>query len=583
MKKFLTVLLSFQLILFSSTLSWAGEGDGETTQDQRSSDQEITQLTTGASTDAGAAFYANQLLLMGTAAVGTSLLLSCATGYELPSIYLFTIGSILHIISEKAISADFADRLNRSVESHDLSQEKLDKLKASGDLQLASVKAMISDQENVLKFAKDKRDVLAWAMGLYWAATASALGEQFIPLNPGGFGGCLPGPRPDEIATAKIIIGFFMTPILGMAHLMTGGNALTGLGTFIVGFIPFVTAVSGSKPAYMNFGLSRGITFGALAGISTWLLVDMQMKVDNIENNITKLNALKDSLPKSEEEDPGIGFDPDSNTASSSSSGNSNSAYSASGTLESTPKTCTSSGESGLSFSSDCSKSLKVKAPKFEGDLNNPFVNDVIQSQTSAVNSAAEGNIGAAKTEMAKIASQAGRFREIAKNAMKKTNEMLKKEGKPTIDFEKEMANRANEFRGIFNKGLSGSGQQLAALDSKAISDAIKKDEQSKPAVNVIAAPAAGNVPAPSNFFKGLENLSNEELKKDPAPTVADSLDKFESSVSDINNNKSASIFDILSNRYVLNYEKIMNRKTSNPSAPLSDSIKAEKDESLKK
>jgi hypothetical protein len=599
MKKILTILMSLQLILFpvtgaiAATSTPGADGNNPRTpnlidareaqnSEEEPTGEEVSQMLSENNEDSrGVAHHFNQFLVLATSCTGSTLLLSCSMGWKLPSIYLFVAGAISHIVSEKKGAQEFAQRMSQSIDSNKFSDEKIKELKDSGELHLGAVDAALEDQRNLLEFATQKRNWLTAVMSLYWAsALASAiegatgttisfasfgLGEVFFPYDWAACSG-LHTATSLGIASA---IAFFYGPINSMIFL---GNSQVGwtMAQFLGPMIPFITILKTKELAFFQRGVTRAITFGALAAIATYVMADMATKVSDIEANIEKLKEVKKSLKEvtPDDDETGMGVDPATLGTPSGSGGSSSTTYTSGNKLPSKSTMCTSIGSDGAitTASSSCANPVKLNPPKLEGDLNMPELNDMLQNATSMANSAARGDTAGANAKAAEIGAQAGRMRDLAKKAMKRYNEIMKQQGKPQVDFDKEIATRTGELQQMFNKGLGANAPQLAASNSKAVLDAVKEDGK-KSAIGPLAGAKTEAPSGPKNLFKGFDSGAPVETPK-TEPTVSDNLDQYKSSVSDINNDKDVSIFALLSNRYVLSYDRVMNRKKKEEAKP---------------
>ena len=85
------------------------------------------------------------------------------------------------------------------------------------------------------------------------------------------------------------------------------------------------------------------------------------------------------------------------------------------------------------------------------------------------------------------------------------------------------------------------------------------------PAVDPNAAAAAALAAAGYGNTINEGTLSAEELAKKNGKSMDQALNEFESSESDISKRSETSLFKQLSNRYLLNYNKIFERKKEDP------------------
>jgi hypothetical protein len=567
--KFLTILMCLQLILFPVTGAMAEDTpEAEETQVDTAA---VTATLTGEDTRRNWGHHMNQLLMLASSTVGTTILVSCVKGFQIPSIWGYFIGTGLHVGSEFGLANDFAERMKKSVDQIKMTQKKIDAAVADGTLHLEAVKELIKDQENLLDYAKARQDFMIAIMAVYWASMVAAIIEGIVgDWNGGALGGCIyyPGGVPQAVTIITLILGVLLGPLYAISDNDWSKGEADDPWKWVKGIIPpltiLITLLNGSTLLLFNFAAARAITFGALGGIATSVTVDLSNKVTTLEENITKLNTVKDAMEKQAAEDediPEFGIDATTLAAPSGSGGAGNTVYSKDTKVASQKKNCISGDQNGIQVgSASCAKPINIKTPEFSSDFSNPEVSEVFQNASTAVNALAKGDTQGAKASVAAVASSAGRMRDLAKQAMKKYNEEMKKQGKPEIDFDKEIAKRTQEFQGMIDKSFGANAPQLAAADTKAVLDAVKKEAE-KPSIGAVAKAKTEAAAGPKNLFKGFGSSDPGETPGAPQASVSDNLDQYKSSVSDINNDKDVSIFALLSNRYVLSYDRVMNRR----------------------
>jgi hypothetical protein len=181
----------------------------------------------------------------------------------------------------------------------------------------------------------------------------------------------------------------------------------------------------------------------------------------------------------------------------------------------------------------------------------------------------ARDDAASANKMAASMGNNAARTKAEAMALIKEANAKLVSSGEKAIDFDKEVkAQLANMSKSAMDSagmsGASGAGGSRASLD-----DAEAKSDETSPSGKVaVAAPGAFGQPAPDLSLTGSEMFAPEAAVTEAAPQ---NLDDFESSVQDVATGRGASIFEQVSNRYILNLSKILVRKKKNEIVPVSD------------
>jgi hypothetical protein len=506
--------------------------------------------------------YLNQVLAIGTSVIGANILLDCKLGIKTPSIVLFFGGSLAYIASEMLGASAQKAFLKAST-------EEVDKLvtahqgEATGDVQEGIIDVKLAEEKEKLNFAKKRKNWMTAIGIVYGAAAALAAAEAWAPwewVSPAceGF-----ATLPIKTALSYAIVGAFAY-LAGQA----GGNTFVALGTAIVG------AVNAGSVAFvlpMNNPVTRVVTFGVAAALSTTITIMLGEEVKDLESNVEKLEKLAAKFK--EEKGPGLEPGPVGNDYQP---GNGPGRVNNLPTGASNVRSCWSQGSNGApEFSAGgCRNVMRVSRPQFDSRLNLPALQGIANQGMDLAQAFADGDTARADTIAGDINANAGRLKAINKNLMAKLNEKLKKEGKKPIDLDAEVnkqvaALTAGANKALLEKNLPGIGETnlAAALDN------LKKEESNGPSGLVKDEDSAA-----SSDAKPVGTISEgnfEDIDPNAAKTASleDVINEYEVSESDVNKDTGVSIFTQVSNRYLLSYPKIFQRREIKiPEAPKEES-----------
>ena len=196
----------------------------------------------------------------------------------------------------------------------------------------------------------------------------------------------------------------------------------------------------------------------------------------------------------------------------------------------------------------------------------------------------ANGDMAAADVEAGKLSAMAGRIEAVKNNMMKKLNDDLKAQGKKPISIEDTLSTQLSAFNKALNEKKPGSGNytmddlgfgkgsnagkaEVSAPDLASTKDGTQD-------INPISAAPAGSETSTGmgTDFSQFENVSEDALSEDALgeypfenQSVArlgnGSDDDKTASGEEISKERDVSIFKQVSNRYLLNYTKIFQRK----------------------
>ncbi len=567
MKKIFAILFSFQLILSPVVLA------------QECKPGEDCYQVAGDGSSEGAARYTNNIMMTGSGVVGANLIFCThSKGNIVPTFshYIF-MGGALVLLTSEIIAA------TKAKEAKEESQKQMERMglvnSKPGEYQTQEQKdAQLTLLVEAKKQELDNRDALEERMNwmtavevVYWLALAGAVAEIIIyaatQVKPYGAAigyndqsiVCNTGAN-DKMLTAAISAAYGLVP--GLIGGNAGGAAMKGIsaGGFSFMLNSLTSSVGTTIKNAGTTALGRSITFGVFAALAEIARSGLKKSRDRANKNITLFDKSIEEWKKANTSTTEIKTDFAGGDLDGPDSNGSNAAN-----IKQLPKAvkenkCMGSSGSSLDYSSKaCSRPIKLAKTKF--DFKSNYLNSMGGKAFDMADAMASGNTGAAKMLAADLASNAAKIKAEAKLAMKQANEKLKATGKKEIDFEKEIKNQLGAMSKAAQEAAAASGIKNLASGSDDASSDEKKNEPS--AVGKVDTGASDAAPAASpDLTIGSSDLAAEE------PAVAagagnpeQNLSDFETNEQDISKKNDVSLFKQLSNRYILNYTKIFERK----------------------
>jgi hypothetical protein len=342
-------------------------------------------------------------------------------------------------------------------------------------------------------------------------------------------------------------------------------------GTMLVGLANmFVPSLSKLVVQMYQFPVPRAITFGAAAVFSKTVLSGLIVRSNKAKKNV---ETLETSYNKFVVETAGTNqgtetlelADP-SQTGQNINSGpkKRNKKDLAQGL---NPKKCLSKGASGFDISEKgCANPFKIPKSDFS-KFNLPTLSKVGNLTTDMVNALAAGDEAGAANISTEIGSYAAKVIKEVEALKVQHNELLKKKKQKPVDFDKSIKEQVASMQAALNSTAKQNNVNIAALGK---GDSVLAEPAKAPdAINVTSAPvpAAEELAVPALSLGGDETVTEETAALRPEASP-DNLDNYESTAEDINKAPEVSIFKQLSNRYILNYTKIFERKKAPEPVP---------------
>lgn len=513
---------------------------------------------------------ANQILSLGTAAVGTSILTACAMGSSTPSLVTFMAGSFAYVGSE-ILGAEakkaFLDVRTEEIKHFEEIKER------GGNLQLEVLEAKLRDEEDQLKFV-EKRKKWTQAIGaIYLVATALAAMEAACVSSVVGTAACsnwIYAACNSSASFSSMWVKNALMAAYGFGAGKASNNAYMGMG---VALGTAITSLGASLQVVYATSFARIITFGASSLLVLKVANDLTEIQRKLEGNIDKLNALISSFKRSTEVEGGVGDDQERDDVEKSKKMK---PVKALPKVQKLAKMCWSKGGSdGPQFTSaSCSSPIKIPKPNLNANFNLPTLASMANTASDFSDAVARGDFAAADVAAGTLASGAGRMKEIRDNILKQVNDGRKTKGEKAIDFDGDIQKRVAEMGAQLNKDLAAKGHAALALGNATLGELVK-DENKSVSIGAIDSNKEVVNSAPALNFKLDEGVPVEEASEASMTegTVAERLENFETNIEDINKKSDVSIFKQLSVRYLMNYSKFFEKRkleeTSDTPAPV--------------
>lgn len=532
----------------------------------------------------GAGGYAKIALGMANGIVGSTILTKCQpTGGWMVSPYIFLAGSLVYVAAEilggkkKAKDVENNDRENAEFKAG---------MKEGGDYQKRAVQSQIDNEQSNLDHIKKKRKWMKATKTVYTLAMAAAIFETVcasIPQCKAFTGVTATMTCNDSDTSALVSKGVVMAYQALQAYSAGGmmGAAMVGAMALFKVQLGIATKVVNLAMKGMQTGYTRIAIFAAamiLVGVIDGELAKEEARSQKIIDDLKKVLASFDGADNSLDEGMAAsGSGPGTNGLGGNQNDPSKKKYDLKGLGAGTQiaKHCFSSTSAGTDFSeAGCKSPLRLTKPTFVGDMNIPTMVDGTNAAIDMANAISSGDIASADTAAANLASMAGRIDSLKNNLLSKLNNDLKKQGKKPIDINSALKQQVDAFNSEMNKNSAGSGNlnmaDLNAGEAAVSSEVTGADDIKASEITTVAAPEAPPIDAGIDLSKieselGAEGAVDPNADSGKVASLEDSLGAYESNESDISKDQGVSIFKQLSNRYILNYEKIFQRKQINP------------------
>lgn len=538
-------------------------------------------------------------LSMALSATGTTFDLRCPEALKYLSTWTYKTASLVHVGQEIFNANALSQNHKRKTEDLKLLDEKLAEAKAKGEIQRESLMMTLDEEQETLRYTREKKKWMTGIMGGQLAATGFALAESLLELAQLGAGGAAAlGLGTAAAAGTTSTTGYYgviAAPMIVWTTLMAtiGGVSLkcvvnpvppVAVGAGIVASYAFmkndphyqefgafltahITGISAVTPIVYDFAITRSVAFGAHTLLTKIIVDELTEQEKVLEANIKKLQDVLASLgPSGNEPGPsgvGGGGNANNNEPPKGHYGDKGKRwYGTHGNRQ-----CMSSGEGGTpTSSSDCKSPMKIGQPAFNPDLNLPVLSDSVSMLGNTAQAVVSGEMEKGAAMAAQLGSQAGKIKALNDEMKKRINNLLKEKGKNPVDFDKEEKDMLSYFR---KEAVTAGGKQYtppttASAGYRATLDqdtGKAPDTATKTEIKAVTADAAPAVNPLKGIGRGYKDISPVTAKESDYSSSGTGIDEFETDESDIAADKQVSIFKIISHRYNLSYERLLNRK----------------------
>lgn len=570
--------MSFQLILSPVALA---------------ADPVDAYTVTGNASDAGEMQFMNSLMMTGSGVVGSSLILcQQGTGNVFPTFshYIFAGGALVLLLGEIAAAIKQKDNLKESEKqaermavvqntpTADLTQEQK-------NVQLDALKLAKEEEEKNHEALTARVNWMGAAEIVYWLAVAGAAVEIAVYIttktlqssvfpatvaagNALGYNDWGLTCNNDDkhraitmgIAAAYGVLGGLNTSTINLGTIMSG--AMSTLGAMMM-LNMVVGLVGKGLGKVVNTAPGRLVIFGVFAALAEVVRNGFKDRARQAEKNIEAIDRAITAWTNATLGGAEVDTPPDPTTTDGNLGPTAGPPKPLIKRLPRFPKLGKCMGANLEHSAKSCRSPIKFNRSmvKFKSKFLNGAANQAFNMTEAMARDDAAGANGMA----AAMGSNAARVKAEAKGLIAEMNAGRVKNGEKPIDFDKEvkaqLASLSKEAMAGAGGG-SGAGAGRASLDA----DEEKSDSESTTGVAAVAAPGAVTQPDAD-----LSLLNSEEVALDGAaadPAAGQSLEDFESSVQDVAAKNDVSIFKQLSNRYILNYTKIFDRKKETSVVP---------------
>jgi hypothetical protein len=389
---------------------------------------------------------------------------------------------------------------------------------------------------------------------------------------------CMPFSPASGLLGTLMAKGIVLAYTIGAAK-TAGGSQIATYGALLSGLLMMlVPSLQKLVMAAYNFPIPRSITFGASAVLATAITAGLIQRKKIVEKNIKDLDEV---IKQFKLQDTGIDLGAGNSAAAASKGINTpgkmndpaKKSYALNGLAEGVKikSSCMSATKDSFDYSpSSCSNALKVRKPEFNFKTGVPSLNNVGLMANEMANAISSGDTEKANLLAGSLASQAAKMKDLTVSLQSKLNDELKAQGKKAVDFDSSIKDQLASMQSSFNSAAGNKGMAQASFssdDSSLSADDLKAVDSNKDQ-SIVSAPTIQIPVEPETDLSnmGSDSIDNDQVdSSEKIASLDDSLDNFEPNQSDILAEPEVSIFKQVSNRYKLNYQKILQRKQINP------------------
>lgn len=532
---------------------------------------------------------AKMVLTMSNGIVGASVLAKCKLGATQPSVLIYSAGGITFVASELFLGKA---KTQASVEIA-MDVDKLQaESKSGGDVQIKMFDAQIRDEKENLKFIKKRKTFMDVIKFVYTGATVMAIIETIWSKVP-AFNkpdGAACSPNNAHWAVVKgIEVGYSVLGNIGSQGDKSFGGIAKGVGMGVANSVgtSLVTnllkkdgsrkimdllglgsdGVDKASIPLISSGIGRIAFFAGSGALSYWVAGDLGKQKKASEERIAMMEKSKQEFENATRDNEGIEAGGDGSVKLGGPAANAANNPNITTLPKVTPpaRTCLKSGNSFEYSTAACSSPMKLTAPRLNPQFYPPELIKFSNTTHDLANALAAGDMGRADIEVGKLESQAGKIEALKDKLLADLNKKLKAEGKAPvkIDTAAEIDRQMKAFSDELKKnGVDPGFSMMAGTDNQAAPEEKVVDEKNVlegESPEVVKVEPAAEVPTDFTLSDGETSAEFENSGR--LASLSERLEEFESSEGDVVTDPGVSIFKQVSNRYLLNYEKILNRK----------------------
>lgn len=522
-------------------------------------------------------FYMKQGVMLINSFLGSTAVINCPGSMALYSMWAWAAGTITHLGVEIFHKGEHEDRLTELTEKMDSLKAKANNLATEGDsIQLEALKTLKLEHEAMRDFMNKRKgwtiaihimyDVAVALAILEWAEAIASFGAKnnVIACKPmSGLGG--------------LLLTFLMPAVQGMQQ--DGGTpstiaSIAGSGAGMVasygakhlsqGLITKLTGIQAGINKVITTPIGRTILFGANSVLTGFVINGLAEREEIASTNISTIDkAITDFRIVDPGSDIELGTPGTTQNAAEPPKGQ----IKKLGEVQTIKKCLSTNSTEGISYStSSCKNPVKLSNPSMSISGNFPTLSQAMGLGTEMANAVAAGDMQKAELMSSQLGSMAAKIRDIKSKLQEKLNADLKKAGKQPVDFDKEFK---QQLAGMTpSSSATSPNADLASNPGplKTTTDPKSKDKDTEgmPTPQIVMP----ETKVPEMMTEGLE----ENQVGESTPTLEESLNDFEVPVEDISKESKASIFQQVSNRYILNYTRLFEQKKSLEEEAVSDS-----------
>ncbi len=514
---------------------------------------------------------ANSLLIMSLASLGSVMLTTCApvtAGNPLPpSLVIFSTAAAAYVLAEvTAARAHKADIALRETAINALAANL--RRRGGGDVQRITFAETKRELEYLRAFVDMRRTWLMSAAIGFFAAAAEAQNEASAGTTDF-----------DINCIGTLGAAFPVATELGIAFSTDGGPA-ENIAGYIGGVLPIV---SNQILPLMQTPDGRSIVANIAANTSSIVVSELSGLAAGIEANIGKTDVAIEAFdtengvaqdtglaiapptaptePSGEARDAGVSGTPALASAAAASGEAAVSGSTAtSAAARATTLTCAEKNEAkkSLDIKSNCTNPVKFPVVKMKTTI--PALKSAVEATTKFANALAAGNIKEATISSAAINALAAKILEAKDVVLKKNNLSRLKRGKPMQNLDGETKKLITTMMTEIKTSVTQSGGAKLLASTLTVSpNAAIKPEPKKDAPEIVR--------DLSPRLRGKYHYENSvgEMKKSPEEITTAPLAPVKEIPKDVSQDKSVSLWEQLTNRYLQKHDRFVPKKKIDP------------------